>query len=72
MTRQEAENRIEKLKKSIEHYRYEYHVHDKSLISDAALDSLKKELFDLEREFPELMTPDSPTQRVGGEPLTEF
>ncbi len=72
MTKQEAKNRIEKLKKSIEHYRYEYHVHDRSLISDAALDSLKKELFDLEREFPDLITSDSPTQRIGGEPLKEF
>lgn len=72
MTKLEAKNRIEKLKKSIEHYRYEYHVHDKSLISDAALDSLKKELFDLEQQFPDLITSDSPTQRVGGEPLKGF
>jgi DNA ligase (NAD+) len=42
------------------------------LISDEALDALKKELFDLEQQFPELMTPDSPTQRVAGEPLKEF
>lgn len=72
MTKQEAKTRIEKLKKSIENYRYEYHVHDKSLISDAALDSLKKELFDLEMQFPEFITSDSPTQRIGGEPLKEF
>lgn len=72
MNKTEAKNRIEKLKKSIEHYRYEYHVHDRSPISDAALDSLKKELFDLEMQFPDLITPDSPTQRVGGEPLKEF
>ncbi|MBU6141930.1 NAD-dependent DNA ligase LigA [Patescibacteria group bacterium] len=70
--KKEAQQRINKLKKSIEHYRYEYHVHDRSLISDAALDSLKKELFDLEQQFPDLITPDSPTQRVGGEPLKEF
>lgn len=72
MEKQRAKNRIEKLKKVIEHYRYTYHVLDKSLISDAALDSLKKELFDLEQQFPELITLDSPTQRVGGEPLKEF
>lgn len=72
MTKSEVKNRIEKLKKSIEQYRYEYHVHDKSLISDAALDSLKKELFDLEGQFPDLITSDSPTQRVGGEPLKGF
>ena len=45
---------------------------DKSLISDEALDSLKKELFDLEQQFPEFITSDSPTQRVGGQPLKEF
>src|SRR3989344_5765589 len=72
MIKQEAKNRIEKLKKEIEKYRYAYHVLDKSLISDEALDSLKKELFDLEQQYPDLITPDSPTQRVGGRPLKEF
>jgi DNA ligase (NAD+) len=72
MTRQEAKVRIEKLKREIDRYRYAYHVRDTSLISDEALDSLKKELFELERRFPELVTPDSPTQRVGGRPLKEF
>lgn len=72
MTRKEAKNRIEKLKKSINHYRYFYHVLDRSEISDAALDSLKHELYNLEQEFPEFITPDSPTQRVGGEALKGF
>jgi DNA ligase (NAD+) len=72
MTRDQAKIRIEKLKKEINKYRYEYHVLDRSEISDAALDSLKKELFDLEAEFPEFVTPDSPTQRVAGSPLKEF
>ncbi|MFA4999359.1 MAG: NAD-dependent DNA ligase LigA [Parcubacteria group bacterium] len=72
MMREEAEERIEKLKKEVEKYRHAYHVLDKSLISDEALDSLKKELFDLENKFPEFITPDSPTQRVGGEPLKKF
>jgi DNA ligase (NAD+) len=72
MTREEAEERIGKLKKEIEKYRHAYHVEDISLISDAALDSLKKELFDLEMLYPDLITPDSPTQRIGGEPLKEF
>lgn len=67
-----AKERIEKLKKAIDKYRYAYHVLDKSLISDAALDSLKKELFDLEQKHPEFITSDSPTQRIGGEPLKEF
>ncbi|MEK7149741.1 MAG: NAD-dependent DNA ligase LigA, partial [Patescibacteria group bacterium] len=72
MDKSEAKNRIEKLKTEINKYRYAYHVLDKSLISDAALDSLKKELFDLEQQFPEFITPDSPTQRIGGEPLKQF
>ena len=64
--------RIEKLKKAIDKYRYAYHVLNKSLISDEALDALKKELFDLEQQFPDLITPDSPTQRIGGKPLKKF
>jgi DNA ligase (NAD+) len=72
MTKDQARQRIEKLKKEINKYRYEYHVLDRSEISDSALDSLKKELFDLENDFPELVTPDSPTQRVAGKPLKEF
>ncbi|MDD5750163.1 MAG: NAD-dependent DNA ligase LigA [Candidatus Pacebacteria bacterium] len=72
MTRQEAEKRIEKLKKVINRHRYLYHVLDKQEISEAALDSLKKELFDLEQDFPDLITPDSPTQRVAGAPLAKF
>src|SRR3989344_3487602 len=66
MTKNGAEQRIKKLRREIDRYRYAYHVEDRSLISDEALDSLKKELFDLEQEFPDLTTPDSPTQRVGG------
>lgn len=72
MTKSEARQRIEHLKKVINHHRYLYAVLDRSEISDAALDSLKKELFDLEQEFPDLVTPDSPTQRVAGKPLKEF
>ncbi len=72
MTKNEARERIEKLKKEINKYRYAYHVLDRELISPEALDSLKKELFDLEHEFPEFVTPDSPTQRVEGKPLKAF
>ena len=72
MQKQEAKKRIEKLKSLIDHYRYLYHVLDKQEISEAALDSLKKELFDLEKEYPEFITSDSPTQRVGGKPLDQF
>ena len=72
MDRKEAVTRIKKLRETIGHHRYLYHVLDRQEISDAALDSLKKELFDLEQEFPDLITPDSPTQRVGGQPLKQF
>ena len=72
MDKQKAKNRIEQLKKTINHHRYLYHVLDKPEISDSALDSLKKELFDLEQKFPKFITADSPTQRVGGAPLKEF
>src|SRR3989344_2808437 len=72
MNKQEAKHRIEKLKELVNYHRYQYHVLDKQEISDAALDSLKKELFDLEQHFPEFITADSPTQRVGGTPLPEF
>ncbi len=72
MDKKAARERIEKLKKAINRYRYAYHVLNKSLISDEALDALKKELFDLEQQFPDLVTPDSPTQRVAGKPLKEF
>ena len=72
MDKKEAEKRIEKLRETINYHRYLYHVLDRQEISDSALDSLKKELFDLEQKFPDLITPDSPTQRVGGEPLKEF
>jgi len=56
----------------INYHRYIYHVLDKQEISESALDSLKKELFDLEQEYPDLVTSDSPTQRVGGGPLKKF
>ena len=72
MDKAAARERIEKLKKEINRYRYAYHALNQSLISDEALDSLKKELFDLEQEYPEFITPDSPTQRVAGKPLKEF
>jgi len=72
VTKTEAKERIEKLKKAVNRHRYLYHVLDKQEISEGALDALKKELFDLEQQFPELVTPDSPTQRVGGKPLKGF
>lgn len=72
MEKRAAKERIEKLRREINHHRYLYHVLDRSEISDGALDSLKHELLELERKFPDLITPDSPTQRVGGKPLAKF
>ena len=72
MTKSEAEARILKLRELINDYRYHYHVLDESIMSEAAADSLKHELATLEAEYPELITPDSPTQRVAGKPLDKF
>ncbi len=72
MKKKETKNRIEKLKKVIDYHRYLYHVLDRQEISDEALDSLKHELYQLEQEYPEFITSDSPTQRVGGEPRQQF
>ena len=72
MKKSEAEARILKLRELINDYRYHYHVLDESIMSEAAADSLKHELSELEAEFPELITPDSPTQRVAGKPLDKF
>jgi len=72
MDKKQAKIRIDKLKKEVNHHRYLYHVLDKPEISDSALDSLKNELFKLEQQYPEFITSDSPTQRVGGEALKEF
>ncbi len=72
MHKQEAKNRIEKLKQVINYHRYLYHVLDRQKISDEEFDALKHELHKLEQQYPEFITPDSPTQRVGGEPLDKF
>ena len=72
MEKRQAEERINKLKELINDYRYHYHVLDESIMSEAAADSLKHELTQLEEKFPDLITPDSPTQRVAGKPLDKF
>lgn len=64
--------RLNRLRKTIERHRYAYHVLDKADISAEALDSLKHELVEIETTYPELITPDSPSQRVAGKPLPEF
>ena len=68
----DVRERIEKLREAIHRYRYLYHVEDREEIPASALDELKHELSTLEEKYPELITPDSPTQRVAGKPLPEF
>ncbi len=72
VAKEEAAARVIKLRELINDYRYHYHVLDESIMSEAAADSLKHELSQLEEKFPELITPDSPTQRVAGKPLDKF
>ncbi|HET7827645.1 MAG TPA: NAD-dependent DNA ligase LigA, partial [Candidatus Saccharimonadales bacterium] len=69
---QDPAERAGKLRELINDYRYNYHVLNKSIMSEAAADSLKHELSQIEADHPELITPDSPTQRVAGEPLPQF
>ena len=72
MNKEDAIKRILKLRELINDYRYHYHVLDQSTMSEAAADSLKHELSQLEATYPDLITPDSPTQRVAGRPLDKF
>jgi len=68
----DLEARIESLREELRHHEYRYHVLDDPEISDAAFDALMNELKKLEASHPELITPDSPTQRVGGKPRESF
>ena len=68
----EIKDRAVKLREAIEKYRYSYHVLDTELVPESARDALMHELAILEEQYPELVTPDSPTQRVAGKPLPEF
>lgn len=72
MTQSQPESRITQLRELLAQYSYEYHVLDEPSVSDAVYDSLFGELKQLEAEYPELITPDSPTQRVGNELLGGF
>ena len=69
---QDASNRITKLRELIDSYRYHYHVLNESIMSESAADGLKHELSQLEEQYPQLITPDSPTQRVAGIALDKF
>ena len=68
----EAKREIARLKQEIERHNHKYYVEAKPEISDFEFDKLLRRLIDLETAFPDLKTPDSPTQRVGGEPLKAF
>jgi DNA ligase (NAD+) len=72
MSKQQASKRLDELRKLMAKYSYEYYVLDESSASDAVYDGLMRELKQLEAQYPELVTPDSPTQRVGGQPLDKF
>ena len=72
MTIAQAKKEIERLRKKIDNYNYHYYILDRPLITDYEYDKLYKKLEDLEARFPELITPDSPTQRIGDKPLKKF
>jgi len=72
MNKTEAKKEIAKLRKDINNHNHKYYVENNPVISDYEFDQLLKKLESLEEQFPELITPDSPTQRVGGEPLEGF
>ncbi len=70
--KKEAKSRIGKLRREIDRFRYEYHVLDRPEVSDEIFDSLMRELRQLEEKYPEFRSADSPSQRIGGEPLKKF
>src|SRR3972149_5073733 len=72
MISETVKKRVEKLREEIEYHNYLYYVLDQPKISDAQYDRLMRELEKLEGEYPELRSPNSPTQRVGASPLEEF
>lgn len=72
MERLQAEKRLAELREMLEEYGYHYYVLDTPMVSDAEYDLLMHELVELERLFPDLITEDSPSVRVGGEPLPHF
>ena len=72
MISQQAEARISELRAEIEQHDYQYYVLDAPTVPDAEYDRLMRELQALEAEHPSLISADSPTQRVGGEPLEGF
>jgi DNA ligase (NAD+) len=72
LTLEEARQEAERLRREIEYHNYRYYVLNAPVISDAEYDELFRRLVKIEERFPELVTPDSPTQRVGAPPVEEF
>ena len=72
MSKEQLEQQLESLRQTLRHYEYHYHVLDNPLVPDAEYDRLMNELKNLEWQHPELITADSPTQRVGAKPLDGF
>src|SRR5215471_4836481 len=72
MTLDQARQRVEELRRLIEHHNFCYYVLDRPEISDAEFDELFRELQRLETAYPDLLVPDSPTQKVGAPPSTDF
>ncbi len=72
MNKNEAKQKIEQLTRELQEHNYRYYVLNRPVISDYEFDQKMKELEALEKQFPEFALPDSPTQRVGGEPVKEF
>jgi DNA ligase (NAD+) len=72
MTKKEAQRRAKELRDQINEHDYRYYVLDDPIISDAEFDELERELLAIEAQYPELVTPDSPSQRVGGPPREEL
>ncbi len=72
MVTESLKKRVENLREEIEYHNYRYYILDQPEISDAQYDRLMRELEEIEAEYPELRTPNSPTQRVGASPLEEF
>jgi len=71
-SRDQAENEIRDLRRQIDKHNYQYYVLDDPLISDAEYDKLFRRLLELEKSYPDLAAPDSPSQRVGAPPLDKF
>ena len=70
--KEKPEKRIQELREKLRYHEYKYYVENNPEISDAEFDRMMRELEELEQKNPDLITPDSPTQRVGGEPIDAF